>query len=392
MSPLERCVGDLETFTSAWGQRPLVVTGDPARSFDGILNLDDVDRFISTSARTPTVRMVLDGVPVDPRRYCRSMRLGGKHVDDVVDPRLVSDQVRNGATLVLQSLHRTTSGVAAFATDLQQQVSHPVQANAYLTPPDAAGLAEHADPHDVIVLQLHGSKRWWVEGVGDFDLRLGDSMYVPAGARHRASTTGESSLHLTLGIIRVTYRDILRRTLAGGPESLDDPLPIGYRDPARSTSEMGCRIHTMFEDVRLFLARTDIEATVEREVRRRPTCGFSAGHLTALLLRNDLGADTRVRWVAPAPMGRLVSSDPWRPIHDLDVPPASTVEVDMGDRVLTIPSVALAAIGALRIDESVRIGDLPGLDPPSQIVLGRRLIEETACVIDSSGPDHATSA
>jgi ribosomal protein L16 Arg81 hydroxylase len=67
----------------------------------------------------------------------------------------------------------------------------------------------------VLAVQLHGSKCWWIDGLGDVTMHPGDVMYVPRGVRHRAETTTETSLHLTLGIIRVTARQVIDRILNG---------------------------------------------------------------------------------------------------------------------------------------------------------------------------------
>ncbi len=386
LSPLERCVDDVAEFRSAWGERFLLIRGDDPTGFSDVLAIADVDRIISTAARPPTIRMVREGVPVEARHYCTPLRLGGRSLDDVVDPRKVSDHIRHGATLVLQSLHRTTPSVASFVSTLQCELGHPVQANAYLTPADASGLAPHADEHDVIVLQLHGSKRWSIDGTDEFDLGSGDSMYIPAGVRHQACTTDTASLHLTLGIIRVTYRQVLERMLAQGPASLDRPLPVGFQtDPDNCRQAVVCGIASMINDVRQHLAEVDVESVAASETRRRRREPFSDGRLASLLACDDLTSDTVLRWSAPVPLGRGVDA-PWCGLDTIDVPDSSRVSIHLGDRVMTVPAVALAAIRLLSAGDAVRVDDLPGLDAPSRVVLARRLVDETACVID---PGHA---
>jgi mannose-6-phosphate isomerase-like protein (cupin superfamily) len=188
---------------------------------------------LASGARIPTIRMVADGTPLPHQRYCSPTRLGGRTLDDVVDPIKVVARLSEGATLVLQSLHRTLPSVGAFVGALQHEISHPVQANAYLTPPGAAGLAEHADLHDVFALQLDGTKQWWIDGLGEITVQPGDVLYVPRGVRHRAATGGSTSLHLTIGVIRVTYRQVIDRMLRDGPETLDALRLLSAGRPVR---------------------------------------------------------------------------------------------------------------------------------------------------------------
>ena len=96
--------------------------------------------------------------------------------------------------------------------------------NAYVTPPDSSGLMPHYDDHDVLILQIQGSKTWHLYVGADrpprqiqrdndkavaleslpapTDLRLeaGDVLYVPRGRVHAAETNSEASIHLTVGI------------------------------------------------------------------------------------------------------------------------------------------------------------------------------------------------
>ena len=57
-------------------------------------------------------------------------------------------------------LHRTWAPIRDLSQDLAAELGHPVQVNAYVTPPQNQGFADHYDIHDVFVLQVHGEKRW----------------------------------------------------------------------------------------------------------------------------------------------------------------------------------------------------------------------------------------
>ena len=123
----------------------------------------------------------------------------------------------------------------------------------YLTPAGAQGAKPHYDTHDVFVLQVAGSKKWTLFGTPvesplsgqDFDARLhelgaptlefelnpGDVAYIPRGLAHEARSTATISLHVTAGILRYTWADLLLEFVAAA--SLDDPafrkaLPPGF--------------------------------------------------------------------------------------------------------------------------------------------------------------------
>ncbi len=296
-----------------------------------------------------------------------------------------------GATLVLQSLHRTVSSVGSFVTALQDEISHPVQANAYLTPPGATGLAEHADLHDVFALQLHGSKQWWVDGLGDVTVHSGDVLYVPRGTRHRAATGSATSLHLTIGVIRVTYQQVIDRILRSGPDSLDAPLPLGYRHPdQRLALEHG--LDVALDDALDVIGSAELSAVADREQARRLGRPPRAGRVTSLVHVDELDRRSVICWVAPQPLARAVDEfdgrlDHWDGLseHDHWSPTLERITVDLGDRRLTLPATTLDALRLLSTGRPVRVDDLPGLDEPSRVVLASRLVREAACVIDDLG-------
>jgi mannose-6-phosphate isomerase-like protein (cupin superfamily) len=389
---LARCVGDVEQFASRyWGRQPLLHTqaGDTFDTFDDVFSLPALDDVIAHVARLPSVRMVADGSALAPSQYCSSTRVGGRNLDDVVDPVKVTARLAEGATLVVQSLHRTSSSVGGFVAQLQDELSHPVQANAYLTPPDAAGLAEHSDLHDVLAVQLHGVKCWWVDGLGDVTMRPGDVLYVPRGVRHRAETTIETSLHLTLGIIRVTARQVIERILQAGPELLDAPLPIGYRHRT-GRDDLERHLDATLEATLDLIGATDLGAVADREQSRRLAPPPSAGRLSSIVLLDRLDLDSVIRWVAPAPLARAVDETDSRLAHwdglrgdDHWTSRPEQFTIHLGDRTLTVPTAALDALRALSGGHPIRVGDLPGLDEASRVVLARRMVREAACVVDA---------
>jgi len=255
---LARCVADPDRFTAAWGRRPLLATASELpRSFDDLLDLAGVDELLSRRGlRTPFLRMAKDGVLVDSGRYTRPGGVGaavGDQVDDTAVTRLFAD----GTTIVLQALHRLWPPLIEFAGALAAELGHPVQVNAYVTPPSSRGFAAHYDIHDVFVLQLAGEKRWivhepvhewplrsqpWTQRRGQVEravaetaptidtvLHPGDALYLPRGFLHSAEALGDVSAHLTVGIHVVTRQALVEAlmALAEDDAGLRHALPVG---------------------------------------------------------------------------------------------------------------------------------------------------------------------
>src|SRR4051794_20651556 len=155
----------------------------------------------------------------------------------LLDPRKVFDLFDGGATVVLQGLHRYWRPLGDLVADLELELGHPCQANAYLTPPGSQGFAVHEDSHDVFVFQTHGSKVWEIYPDGrdaepqSVVLEPGVSMYLPTGTPHAARAQDTASLHVTLGINQVTWGQVLERALAETVAGTGKQhLPAGYLD------------------------------------------------------------------------------------------------------------------------------------------------------------------
>ena len=385
---LGRCVGDTGRFLAEhWSAAPLHRPGGDAAAFADLLTLDDVDRIVSSSLpRTPSLRLVRAGRPLDPARYTRPTTLGGRQVTGAADAGLVWKEFSAGATIVLQSLQRTWPAVAAFCRDLELELTHPVQANAYVTPAAARGLSVHHDTHDVFVLQVAGAKQWsvhppvlelplrsqpWKASMGppadpllETELRTGDSMYVPRGFPHSARAHDGVSVHLTIGVLALTGDDVVREVVRRAADHLPlrRPLPVGFgADEDAATAAVAGAV----EDLRDWLASVDPKE-VARALSRRFWASRPAvlgGHLQQLVLAEELDDRTVVRR-RPAAVCELSTA-------------AGRLEVLLADRVLRMPAALEPALHLLVIGEPSRVSDLEALlDIRSRHVLVRRLVRE----------------
>lgn len=250
-----------------WGRAPLLSRADdlppPTHGF-GPAAVDEL--LASRALRTPFLRMARAGATLPDSAFTLGGGVGATVGDQVSEDKVLR-LFAEGATIVLQALHRTWPTVATTAHRLAADLGHPVQVNAYVTPPQNQGFDDHYDVHDVLVVQVAGEKHWRVrppvldaplrtqpwtdrredvaraaaaDPVVDAVLRPGDCLYLPRGWLHSATALGGVSTHLTFGIHIWTVRHLVDDLLRAAAAHLDgDPdaraaLPLGtdVLDPA----------------------------------------------------------------------------------------------------------------------------------------------------------------
>ena len=369
MSALDLLSGDAQTFlTKVWASRVHLHRTEPER-LSGLLSLKDADHLLTGAAiRTPSIRLARDGAVLPESSYTRrGASLAGRPLTGLVDGRKALALFDDGATVVFQGLHRYWPPLTRLIAELELELGHPCQANAYLTPPGAQGFAVHADSHDVFVFQTVGAKQWEVHGADGPEevlLEPGLSMYLPTGTPHAARAQDTVSLHVTIGINQLTWRGLVRRSLEPVLEAVPDAhLPAGYLDdPALVTDALAERLEALAEEVR----RLEPAAAVETEIRRflttRPS-RLAGGLSDVLALRERIADDT------------ALSRRPGHPCVLLDR--GEQVEVLLGDRSMTVPAWIRPALEEIRARASFAPADLADhLDPESRLVLCRRLVRE----------------
>ena len=379
-----------------WGRGPLLHRGADPAGFADLLDLDGVDELLSRRGlRTPFLRVARDGTVVDSASFTGPGGVGAEIGDQVRDDR-VAALFGEGSTVVLQALHRLWPPVLDLATALGAELGHPVQANAYVTPPQSRGFSAHYDVHDVFVLQLAGSKHWTVhapvhadplrgqpwtdhgaavaararddEPVLDTVLDPGDVLYLPRGWLHSATALGGVSAHLTIGVHVVTdyaLVEALTAVVARDP-ALRASLPLGL-DPS-DPDALAPHLDTVREALVDALGRVPA-ADVARRVRGRVWAGNRAEPV------RPVASAAFAAGLAPGDAVRLRAGLGHR-ITERD----AGIRLELADRTIDLPGLVADAVRALLDGTPHAIGELPGLDAADQVVLVRRLLREGVLV------------
>lgn len=153
-------------------------------------------------------------------------------------------QLAEGMTVRLNSIDSQSAVIAEWCRLAEMAAVAPANANVYLTAGSTAGTLSHVDSHDVLMVQITGSKGWTIgtparhvpvgEGPDvDIDqvalehtLQTGESFFLPRGTAHRPSPDGSLSIHVSIGIRRPSRVDVAE-WLVIGRRSLHDDVPAG---------------------------------------------------------------------------------------------------------------------------------------------------------------------
>jgi len=369
----------VETFLDEiWAKAHHLVTRDCPGHFDALLpGPSTVDQLLELIRHEPSVlRMVRGKDKKGPDSY----RLGDGSLDVVA----VRNDFADGYTIVVDGIEQYVRTIGTLARSLEVELNFPTQMNAYITPSESSGLVPHYDDHDVLILQIQGSKTWHLyigadmpprEIQRDADkavdlerlpapkelhLNAGDVLYVPRGRVHAARTHSEPSVHLTVGIHAPTVLMLAVGALYS--QSFRDDR-LNARLPARHLDD------------------AELEATMRGLVQQAIN---GVEDSAAMAEGMGLLSDVLVRRGQCPPIGRIASATAidgqtrvvkYQPLY-------SRVKVVDDGVTLQFASLSINAgadhEAALRFIsgsvEPFRVGDLPGLRVGQQTELARTLI------------------
>lgn len=401
---LARCVAcSAQTFAEEnWGQAPLLSrAADLGSDFSDLLTAAAVDELVSERGlRTPFLRMVKDGAVKPAASFTRGGGAGAAIGDQAADDKVLA-AIADGSTLVLQGLHRAWPPLVELGARLAAELGHPVQINAYITPPQNQGFAPHHDVHDVFVLQVSGRKRWVIHepvvadplddqpfdgfkpeitqrvaepALIDTTLEPGDALYLPRGTVHSAQALGETSIHLTVGVHPLTRYHLARFLLAAVQDEaeLRASLPMGVElgDP----EVLAPHLATTVAALQAALERVPAERVADQlgtnlMQRTRPE---AIGPLAQLAAADALSAETPLRRRGSLRL-RLVDRE--------GSEGQTLVKIVLLDRTIELPESTADAVSVAVDGQIFTPAELPGLDPEEQLTLTRRLLREGVLVL-----------
>ncbi|MEZ0241983.1 MAG: cupin domain-containing protein [Sphingomonas sp.] len=209
--------------------------------------------------------------------------------------------VEQGMSLVVNQIERRVPAIAALSAMIERHFAAKVATNCYVSFQRESAFPAHYDDHNVLVLQLHGSKRWYCHGQpyrfplagplfpapedpgpveAEILMEPGDLLFLPRGEVHWAEVAAASSMHLSITIQPPRGRALLR--WLGGQADAEE---VAREDLSRLEGPEARAAHQ--ERLKAMLHRLadtlDLDAFyADNDRDREPMRPFNLGHLQEL--------------------------------------------------------------------------------------------------------------
>jgi Cupin superfamily protein len=362
---------DVETFlATAWGKSHYYVQGSPDK-FSDLLSWQTFNDILAQHRlEPPRLRLSKEGTPADQLNFLdlRTARRGG--TIPRIDIERLYKHLKSGATLVLDAIDEMVPAISTTCETLTRIFLTHIQANAYASWGESRGFGLHWDDHDVIIIQIAGSKHWQIFGptreyplyrdvelnterpqtkpVWERSIRAGDVLYVPRGHWHDVVAANEPTLHLTFGINNPNGVDLLEWLADQLRDSAlfrrDLPLFATPEEKARHTIELRQELRAKFDDdlVSRFLR--------DRTEKLRPRLHLSLPHAPS---RDPIPSDKSTRIRFSGITHPLIQTD--------DV--SQTVSLHTSGKALTFSAKAEPILRVLLTHKPVALSDLLDISP-----------------------------
>lgn len=243
-----------------------------------------LDRLVVSNVLPPERLLIMrNGVLVEPHQI--------RTDDGLLRHEAIESLMAEGVSFVVNGIDDEVPAIAQLCDSLERRIGHSTWVNAYATYGRGGALPPHYDDHDVLVVQVHGTKRWFGHGTPipfpierspdgvDFGppvweelVEPGDVLYVPRGEVHHTAVEGDLSVHLTLGIEPRRGIDLVSKVLEAAtlePLFREDVTRLGGREAQLAKERLlKDRMHALVEELKLDTVFDADDA--DRELRLLP--------------------------------------------------------------------------------------------------------------------------
>ena len=307
-------------FQNYYEKRPLLIQRGNKDYYGSLLSLKAIDDYLSRQdIEYPGLRLVKDGEELEGSTYLKDIPYGTAMFEGIVDNDNMFKFFNEGATIVVQGLDRSNKELGAFCRNLSTEIPFTFQSNTYLTPQTSRGFSAHYDTHDVLCLQISGTKKWKLYDTPvelptkqqryqsskidsskaqislEVELLPGDLLYVPRGLVHSAETTETTSLHITLGLFPQKWNDYIKY-LAGelhNTKLFRETLPLNLKSASYDYETMIKKVSDLIiqEFTPAFLAKATSQYATEQVQKRKSS---DSSRLLDIININQVDLDTIV--------------------------------------------------------------------------------------------------
>ena len=152
---------DRATFLSGYREKTwLHQTGAPGR-FAGLMPWGGTQPLLQNARlASPLIKLSQDGVTIDADRYIHTAPGAGNLPR--IDAGRITALLADGATLILNMVEDLSPRIRALSESVREALSGRNYVNLYAGWKSQKGFDLHWDAHEVLVLQIHGRKRWQI--------------------------------------------------------------------------------------------------------------------------------------------------------------------------------------------------------------------------------------
>ena len=362
LSPLDPAV----FFERYWGKAHLHVSRNLSGYYDGILHVNDLDTLLQSEQL--------------PAAFFEVYRRNSTHYPDewsriavaktgeqrVAIPERIFDLYAKGATVILNQAHHAIPALSLACREITCELGFTARANVYLAPPDTEGFPKHADAHEVLILQVSGTKSWLIypqdRDPVEINVCPGDLLYLPRNTAHAARTQKDASIHVTLGL-QPSYAFQLIEELAALAEEhagFQQPVPpdfAGLEARRLFEAEFAGRLRDLIaETLPAELIERRFRALVETQSKGWP------GRFSDLSRLQEITRDTVV--CARSGIVHWVEDD------------GKVLNLRFAGSQVVLPRFLKACLDRILGDTPFAIRDLPGMvSDPGKVELVRKFVK-----------------